>query len=105
VSRLPVFFHPEAMEEAEAAVRWYLERSTIAAGRLIGELDRAIETITEAPGRWPLFEGETRRFALWRFPFLVVNRVSGAAIEVLAVAHGRRRPGYWRNSVEGTTRP
>jgi plasmid stabilization system protein ParE len=101
MSRLPVSFHPEAMEEAGAAVRWYLERSTTAAGRLVRELAQAIETITEAPERWPVFESGTRRLPLRRFPFLVVYRVSAGAVEIVAVAHGRRRPGYWRSRAGG----
>ena len=96
MSRLPVFFHPEAMEEAEAAVRWYSGRGKQAAARLVQELARAVDTIAEAPSRWPLFEGGTRRLPLRRFPFLVVYRRSGEAVEIVAVAHGRRRPGYWR---------
>ena len=101
MSRLPVSFHPEAMEEAEAAAAWYLDRSKQAADAFVRELERAIEKLADAPGRWPIFEGETRRFTLRRFPFLVVYRASHSAIEVLAVAHGRRRPGYWRNRVAG----
>lgn len=96
MSELRVFFHPEAVEEAEAAVRWYAERSATAAGRFVQELSQAIEVIVEAPERWPAFEGGARRLPLRRFPFLVVYRVSAQIIEVVAVAHGRRRPGYWR---------
>ncbi|MFB3776195.1 MAG: type II toxin-antitoxin system RelE/ParE family toxin [Bryobacteraceae bacterium] len=101
MSRLPVFFHPEAVEEVEAAVRWYGDRSTAAASRLVQELTQTIDRIAEAPERWMLFESGTRRFALRRFPFFVVYRVSGTVIEVLAVAHARRRPGYWRKRTEG----
>ena len=31
-----------------------------------------------------------------RFPYLIVYRTTSTAIQVVAVAHGRRRPGYWK---------
>jgi toxin ParE1/3/4 len=96
MSGKPVEFHPEALTEAEAAVAWYRERSLRAAEGLMGELERAIAAIAEAPSRWPLFQAGCRRFPLRRFPFLVIYSEKAQSIEVLAVAHGRRRPGYWR---------
>jgi hypothetical protein len=30
-----------------------------------------------------------------RFPFFVVFRETDIRIEIVAIAHGRRRPGYW----------
>jgi hypothetical protein len=32
-----------------------------------------------------------------RFPFSLVYAIRGGDVEILAVAHGRRRPGYWRS--------
>jgi len=37
-----------------------------------------------------------RAVVLERFPFKVLYRVSSNVIVVVAVAHDRRRPGYWR---------
>jgi hypothetical protein len=38
-----------------------------------------------------------RRAQLRRFPFLLLFRVLGReVIEILAVAHMRRRPNYWK---------
>jgi toxin ParE1/3/4 len=31
-----------------------------------------------------------------RFPYLVIFLEADAAIQLVAVAHGKRRPGYWR---------
>jgi toxin ParE1/3/4 len=63
----------------------------------LSEIDHAISSILEAPRRWPTLEGECRRIALVRFPYFIVYREKGNnLIQVLAVAHGRRRPGYWR---------
>lgn len=37
-----------------------------------------------------------RRFEMKRFPYSVVYTIVGKEIRMLAVAHHRRRPGYWR---------
>jgi plasmid stabilization system protein ParE len=96
MSGKPIEFHPEAFAEAEAVVAWYRERSLRAAEAFVSELERAIAAISEAPRRWPFFQADCRRFPLRRFPYLVIYRERAQSIEVLAVAHGRRRPGYWR---------
>ena len=65
-------FHPEALREAEAGLLWYLERSPAAAHRFMGELERAIDHIWEAPERWPRYVLGTRRFVLLKFPYSLV---------------------------------
>ncbi|HEY5626897.1 MAG TPA: type II toxin-antitoxin system RelE/ParE family toxin [Nitrospira sp.] len=93
---LPVVFHPDAVDEAHAARMWYAERSQSAADSFLAELDLGIEFIADAPERWPLFVNGTRRYLFHRFPFQIVYRVMNDRVEVVAVAHGRRRPGYWK---------
>jgi len=60
------------------------------------ELERALGSIVEAPMRWPLKAG-TRRYVMRRFPFVLVYRTLDSTVEVVAIAHGRRRPGYWKS--------
>jgi toxin ParE1/3/4 len=91
-----VEFHEAAGEEFEAAFDWYLKRSASAAARFTSELGRAITSIAEAPQRWPAGIHGTRKFLLRRFPFAVVYRELPSIIQVLAIAHGHRRPGYWK---------
>ena len=91
-----VDLHPEAIAEAQAAYRWYRERNETAAEAFLAELDRAVELISEGPMRWPVYLHGTRRLLLRRFPFFVVYREVGEALQVVAVAHGRRKPGYWK---------
>jgi toxin ParE1/3/4 len=93
---LPVGFHPQAVAEAAAAMEWYRKRNDAAGVAFMAELDRAVDSIADAPDRWPGYLHGTRRFLLRRFPFLVVYRQVPNGIEVVAVAHGRRRPGYWK---------
>lgn len=89
-------FHPGAEEEAQQARSWYAERSASAADAFLAELDAAMSAISEAPLRWPRIHGGYRRFPLRNFPFGIVYAVRADCVEVMAVAHDRRRPGYWR---------
>ena len=90
-------FHPLADEEVAEVVAWYADRSVRAAEGFLMELDRAIDSVLETPRRWALGRFGVRRYLLHRFPFALVYREKGEVIEVIAVAHFRRRPGYWRS--------
>jgi plasmid stabilization system protein ParE len=86
----------EALQEVEAAARWYAERSATAATAFSEEIDAAESAIVHLPEAWPPFDHGTRRYLLRRFPFSVVYRVEARRILIVAVAHARRRPGYWK---------
>jgi plasmid stabilization system protein ParE len=89
-------FDDEAAEELEAAHDWYQRRSLHAARGFLDEIDAALRLIEGNPLQWPIFEGETRRCLLRRFPYAIIYRVRDDVVKIVAVAHGRRRPGYWR---------
>jgi len=90
-------FHPAAIEEALAAAHWYRERSALAATKFVAELNEAIDRILEAPHRWPHFTRGARKVRLPCFPFLVIYREAKGSVLILAIAHGHRRPGYWKS--------
>ena len=89
-----VEFHPLAADEAEAAGRWYRERNETAAARFRRELDRAVDLICERPEVGPSYLSSTRSVLLRRFLFFVLYRVLNERVQIVAVAHARRRPGY-----------
>ena len=89
--------HPAAVVEARAAAEWYRERSASAANAFLAEIDHAIERISQSPEMWPSYVGGTKRFLLHRFPFSVIYREVFGSIQVVAVAHAKRRPGYWKS--------
>ncbi len=92
--------HEEAAVEYDAAFDWYLERSPDAALKFDTEFDRAVAEIVQAPRRWANGPHHTRRFLLRKFPFILIYRErDGIAIQVLAVAHTSRKPGYWKGRI------
>lgn len=100
MSGKPLEFHPEAEREYLAALAWYLERSPAAAIGFESAFDRAISKIREAPDRWPAYLAGCRRYTVHQFPFIVVYSIFPSHTLVLAIAHGRRRPGYWRDRLQ-----
>lgn len=100
--RLQVRFEPEARDELRAARDWY-DREQPGLGRdLVAEVETTIERIVRWPDLAPrLVVPETsrqvRRAPLRRFPFGLVYAVIVDTLWVIAVAHGRRRPNYWRD--------
>jgi plasmid stabilization system protein ParE len=65
-------YHEGASADVKSAVAWYQQRSPKAALDFIEELQRAADTILEAPNRWPPGKNNTRRCLLWRFPFSII---------------------------------
>lgn len=94
---MPVEFHPDAEWELTEAQAWYRQRSDVAAQAFALEIDHALRSITEAPERWPKMQRGERRFLLARFPYSILYRIRGNDIFIIAVAHLKRRPGYWRS--------
>lgn len=93
---MKVELHPAAEAEAREAFVRYRERDPVVASRFIAALDKAIERIADNPERWPDYLHGTQRLLVRRFPFVIVYRVVAQRVLVVAIAHQKRRPGYWR---------
>jgi toxin ParE1/3/4 len=97
VSPLPYRFHPAAEAEFYAAIDWYAARDTNAAADFAALVRHAVQLIVELPQAWPTWPGRDglRVRVLRRFPFSIIYSVESETMVVVAVAHHRRRPGYW----------
>ena len=91
-----VWLHPAADQELIAAATYYAQNaSRQLAEDFIAEFDRAVALIAGHPGLGTPWRGEARRFPLRRFPYSVIYHPVEAQLRVVAVAHQRRKPGYW----------
>ena len=91
---------PEAKQELTAAATRYEQRREGLGRELISEVDAVLAAIARNPARFILYPRVdeslgVRRALLRRFPYGVVFIDLDAAIRVVAIAHERRRPGYW----------
>jgi plasmid stabilization system protein ParE len=89
-------YHPEAIGEAWEAFHWYGERSEHAAEGFWNELHHARIAVTRQPQTWPSYLHGTRCLKLKRYPYALVYIERNDRIIGVAVAHLKRRPGYWR---------
>ena len=92
-----VFFDTSASREYLKARRWYAARAgEQIASAFAEEVGRAVVRIAENPATGIEFRTRYLWVRLRRFPYLIYYRgVSADTLVVLAVAHKRRRSGYW----------
>jgi plasmid stabilization system protein ParE len=92
-----VLFHRLALREYQAAQQWYARRSAQALQRFQDAVDHAVQQIANAPDQWPTCGPHHRWVRTGRFPYILFYRILDPDhVLVVAVAHARRRPGYWR---------
>ena len=93
-----IAFHPAARAELLEAAEHYEEQASGLGEQFIDEVERAVRFIEEHPGLGFSIDdrGELRRWTLRRFPYHVIYRTAFETLYILAIAHQRKRPGYWR---------
>lgn len=89
------YLHEEATAEfVEASRRYDVEANGVGAA-FEAEIERGVAFIVEHPEASPVARGQVRRKVLPGFPYSLFYAVEEDRIRVLAVAHHKRRPGYW----------
>lgn len=92
--------HPEASRELEEARAWYEISREGLGTQFVDEVDRAMEAIQESPETWSNYIEGARRFFLHRFPYAVIYRYDERKIQVLALMHLHRKPGFWKERLK-----
>ena len=64
--------------------------------RFAGAVDESLSAIAAQPERFAVIDDLHRACPVGRFPFRIVYRVVANRIVVVAMAHAKRRPGYWK---------
>jgi toxin ParE1/3/4 len=81
------------------AVRWYETHRAGLGREFLEATDSLVARIAETPQVGALVPGisdqSIRRRPLRRFPYHVVYVELADRLQVLAIAHDRRRPGFW----------
>lgn len=103
----PVRVEPEAKQELAAAAQRYEQRREGLGLELMGEVDSVFAAVARSPSRFPPYpdvapELGVPRAAARRFPYSIAFIELAKVVRVLAVAHERRRPGYWVGRLKGS---
>jgi len=89
-------FHPDARAEMRESVEFYEARLDGLGFRFLSALEQTTERISADPEAGaPLARGFRKRIVPG-FPYNIIYQVWEDYIYLVAVAHHRRRPGYWR---------
>jgi plasmid stabilization system protein ParE len=82
------------MTEASA----FYEAATSGLGSdFLDEIQRVIHLLRQHPELGRSIDHGFRQAPLYRFPFSLIYTLEVDAILIIAIAHQRRRPGYWRD--------
>ncbi|MGI8739750.1 MAG: type II toxin-antitoxin system RelE/ParE family toxin [Gammaproteobacteria bacterium] len=89
-------FHPAAEAEHLETIAFYESRRPGLGDRYLREFEQVMTHVAQASHRYRIErKPNIRRVSLVRFPLSVIFRNVGNSVQVLAVSHKRRRPGYW----------
>lgn len=92
-----VQFHRLATKDYRVARNWYRHRNAAVALRFRDAVDSAVNRVAADPDSHPLLEDDIRWVRVRKFPYILVFvRQNADSLLVLAVAHAKRRPGYWK---------
>ena len=94
-----VEFHPGAQTDYDESLDWYAARSRQAATLFATAVDESLGRIQHNPTLFRALDSQHRECLLKRFPFRIIFRIMGDRVVVIAVAHAKRRPGYWQDRV------
>ncbi len=93
----PLIIHREAIEELDEAVAYYEDQKAGLGLDFLVEVEQALSKIQQNPSLGSVYKViGIRRYVIQRFPFLVFYAELEECIWVVAIAHGKRRPDYWR---------
>ncbi|WP_250123979.1 type II toxin-antitoxin system RelE/ParE family toxin [Chroococcidiopsis sp. CCMEE 29] len=93
----PVIIHSEAIEELDGAVAYDEDQKVGLGLDFLVEVEQALDKIQQNPNLGAVYKVTgLRRYVIQRFPFLIFYAELEEYIWVVAIAHGKRRPDYWR---------
>lgn len=88
--------HEVAEAEINEAADFYDLESPGLGGVFLDEIQRAFQSIVDFADAAPVIRGCVRRRIVAKFPYSLIYSTRGTEIRILAVAHHKRRPCYWR---------
>ncbi|HMP81087.1 MAG TPA: type II toxin-antitoxin system RelE/ParE family toxin [Verrucomicrobiota bacterium] len=93
----PVILHCEADVELTAAAKRYACQSPELARDFVRAFRAAKDAIEKQPDRFSFLDKPVRRVRVSGFPYRIVYEEMDNCVQVLAVMHDSREPGYWKS--------
>jgi plasmid stabilization system protein ParE len=93
-------FLPEAEDELREGIRYYETEAPGVGVAFVAEVRRAVGWIVENPYAAAAVGSGIRSKPLSHFPYNILYTVEPDLILIVAVAHQKRRPRYWRARIK-----
>jgi len=96
---MKVVYTAEVLRELRAARKWYNRRAPGVGERLVDLVDEKIGDIARAPESFPRDQRDpiARRARVPKYPYTLIFMIhDDSVVVILALAHGKRQPGYWK---------
>ena len=90
-----IVIHEGAEEDLNAAAQFYESREPDLGQQFLDELSQTFQHLIRNPYSYMIIFDDYRRCLMNRFPYGVVYRIAEQQLLIFAVAHVRRRPGFW----------
>ena len=96
-----ITFLLEAEEEMNSSAQYYNQQSSGLGLYFLEEKEKSLPFIEKGPERWPFYEQNIHKYNIRRFPFSIfyVFEKDIDKIIIIAVAHQKRKPGYWKQRI------
>ena len=86
-----------AEEEMTEAAMFYENQSVGLGADFLDDVERTIRNILMNPQSGIPLNTGLQRVLTRRFPFSIIYHIEANEVLVVAVAHQKRKPGYWRD--------
>ncbi len=99
---MEIGWHPDAQDEFDAHTDWYEARGAGLGDRFEAAVDDLVDVIFEWPESGAVWPGwgsipVVRSRRVDGFPYRLVYLVHTNELVIIALAHQKRKPGYWRD--------
>ena len=92
-----IIFHPLAQQELNDAIGYYKTQDKAIALEFLNTVESSTNLLTRYPELGLKLRGSVRRLVISKFPYSLVYRLlDDEKIYILAIAHHKQKPNYWR---------
>lgn len=92
-----IVIHTEARQELDGAIAYYESQKLGLGLELLSEVEKALRKIQQNPNLGTPYNIEgIRRYTIQHFPYLIFYVELEEVIWIVAIAHAKREPDYWK---------
>ena len=89
---------PGAQSDLDASLSWYGKQGGVELAQKFFNDYRKIRQLICENADWPyLKHGKFRSIRLQQFPFKIIYRLQAELVIIVAIAHDKRKPDYWKH--------